>query len=375
MNKTLIAMAVAGLMAAPMAAQADATIYGKLHVSIDSGDTGGNDGTGADAGNKSSGLYWQSNSSRIGFKGSEDLGGGLKAIWQIENAVGVGSSNTITGNDYIGWGQRNTYVGLQGGWGTFLGGKHDTPFKTTGRKFDLFGDYVGDSRNLISGKAFGDNWDARPDNVIMYKTPVFGGGWDISAMYVLDDATEDSTALSANINWKTGNWFTSLAYETRDKGLNNGTLADGTVISANPVDSSAMRLGVYWTPGAWKLAAFYHTASDANGIESLDQVAYGLGAAYKMGKNVLKAQYYMTANDAPGASDIDANTLAIAWDYNFSKRTTGYIAYAATSNDDGMYEGVDQSGHGGEIYAQAGLTDTNLGDDPSAISLGVIHKF
>jgi predicted porin len=210
----------------------------------------------------------------------------------------------------------------------------------------------------------------------MYKTPVFGGGWDITALYQLDDATEDSTRLSANVNWKTGNWYASLAYETRDKGLNDGTLADGTVISTDPKSSSATRLGVYWTPGAWKLTAFYHAAGDANGIESLDQIAYGLGAAYKMGKNVLKAQYYTTANDAPGASSIDASTIALAWDYNFSKRTTAYIAYAATSNDENIYEGVDQSGHGSEIYNQVDAVGTPAeGKDPSAISLGVIHKF
>ena len=86
MNKTLIAMAVAGLMAAPMAAQADATVYGKIHVSIDSGDTGGQDL----APDNASGLYWQSNSGRVGVKGSEDLGGGLSAIWQFESNASFG---------------------------------------------------------------------------------------------------------------------------------------------------------------------------------------------------------------------------------------------------------------------------------------------
>ena len=106
MNKTLIAMAVAGVMAAPMAAQADATIYGKLHTSIDVGDTGGDDVGGL----KASSTYWQSNSSRIGFKGSEDLGGGLSAIWQFESNIDVGSGSTS-------WGMRNSFLGLKGGWG------------------------------------------------------------------------------------------------------------------------------------------------------------------------------------------------------------------------------------------------------------------
>jgi len=369
MNKTLIAMAVAGLMAAPMAAQADATIYGKIHASIDAGDTGADDVVGPPELLGSS-TYWQSNSSRLGFKGSEDLGGGLKAIWQFESNISIGSGKTS-------WGGRNSYVGLQGGWGTLLGGKHDTPMKTTGRKFDLFGDYVGDSRNLISGNiidpATGEQatgFDLRPDNAVMYKTPVFGGGWDISALYTLEDGSKDSEILSANVNWKTGNWYSSLAYETHGKAY---TLAGETGEESN------IRLGVYWTPGAWKLTALYQTISELGGVADLDSTVMGLGAAYKMGKNVIKGQYYVTSNDCTGCSNVDASLIAVAWDYNFSKRTTGYIAYATTSNDENIYYGVDGGGHGGEIneaaYAIGDAGGVVEGKDPSAISLGVIHKF
>ena len=376
MNKTLIAMAVAGLMAAPMAAQADATIYGKIHASLDFGDTG-LDGEGADS------TYWQSNSSRLGFKGSEDLGGRLKAIWQIENSIGVGSSSSA-------WATRNTYVGLQGGWGTLLGGKHDTPFKTTGRKFDLFGDYVGDTRNLISGKFVdtdtGDSsigFDLRPDNALMYKSPVFGNGWDITAMYTFEDGDKDSEIMSANVTWKTGNWHTSLAYESHGKG-NNVDLDGGNI---GDQDETGIRLGVKWTPGGWNLNAMYETLSDVAGYSGVDSDVYGLGVGYKFGKNMIKGQYYVTSNSISGANDIDATLMAIAFDHNFSKRTTGYIAYASTSNDANVYYGVDGSGHGGEINSTTAAlqaaavaaggpgTDVISGKDPSAISIGVIHKF
>lgn len=364
MNKTLIAMAVAGLMAAPMAAQADATIYGKIHTSIDFGD---NDGTDVDPtattpGTKASSTYWQNNSSRIGFKGSEDLGGGLKAIWQFESNASFGSGNET-------WGLRNSFVGLQGGWGTLVGGRHDTPMKTTGRKFDLFGDYVGDSRNLINGRDKAGNgsnvgFDLRPENVLVYKTPVFGGGWDITAAYVLEDGTQDQSVLSANVNWKTGNWYTSLAYETHGQGWNSDPLN-------NANDESLIRLGVKWTPGAWILTALYQTGSDADGVSGADGDAYGIGAGYKMGKNVIKAQYYTTSNDAPAGTvgGVDATLMAVAWDYNFSKRTTGYIAYSTTDNDENVAYSTDGGGHGGEI----GVAGVNA--DPSAFSLGVIHKF
>ena len=98
-----------------------------------------------------------------------------------------------------------------------------------------------------------------------------------------------------------------------------------------------------------------------------------------MGKNVIKAQYYTTSNTVSGASSIDASLMAIAWDYNFSKRTTAYVAYATTSNDDNVYYSVDWGGHGAEIVQAAGeIADAGGvvgGKDPSAFSLGVIHKF
>lgn len=360
MNKTLIAMAVAGLMAAPMAAQADATIYGKIHGSIDLGDTGGDS-------DPSSSTYWQNNSSRLGFKGAEDLGGGLKAIWQFETNVALGS----TSGQAFRFGGRNTFIGLNGGWGTFLAGKHDTPMKTTGRKFDLFGDYVGDSRNLIAGVVrdgaeLSTGFDGRPDNALMYKTPVFGGGWDITALYTLEDGVKNSEILSANLNWKTGNWFSSLAYQSNGSGNNTGT-------TGGTSDETGIRLGVSWTPGAFKLAALYESLTDLNGVSGADSDVYGLGLAYKMGKNVIKGQYYVTSNDG---TDSDSALMAIGWDYNFSKRSTAYIAYAATSNDAQIYNAVDAGGHGGEmaIDALASLTPM-AGKDPSVISIGMIHKF
>jgi predicted porin len=91
----------------------------------------------------------------------------------------------------------------------------------------------------------------------------------------------------------------------------------------------------------------------------------GLGAAYKMGKNVLKAQYFMRSNEGDST---DATTAAVGWDYKFSKRTTAYIAYAVTDNDDNVNYSVNKGGHGDSF------TPAN-GADPSGISVGMIHNF
>jgi len=344
MNKTLIAMAVAGVMAAPMTAMADATIYGKVHVSIDSGDDG-----------QDSALYWQTNSSRLGFKGSEDLGGGLKAIWQYESAVNVGDGTTTIGG-------RNTFLGLQGGWGTLLGGRHDTPFKSVGRITDLFGDQVGDTRNLNSGRdGLGQGstvgFDLRTQNTVAYMTPSFGGGFKIAAAYVIEDGVDTKQdALSVSAGWKTGNWNVALAYETHGEGWN----------TAGTETETGIRAGVKWTPGAWILALGYSALTDLDGVSGDDSAAINAGVGFKMGKNLLKAQYVMADNEG---TDVDSAMIAVGWDYNMSKRTTAYVAYAATDNDANVGFTADGSGHGGEVGV------AGAGQDPSVISFGMIHKF
>ena len=141
MKKSLIALAVAGAFAAPaMAATSNVDVYGLMHFAIEDTNVNGQD------------LQVTDRVSRIGFKGSEDLGGGLKAIWQIEqqinatnsaNTTVTTSTATITtsgGHSYThnhtasvgngafgGAGLRNTFIGLSGSFGTVLMGRHDTP--------------------------------------------------------------------------------------------------------------------------------------------------------------------------------------------------------------------------------------------------------
>ena len=134
MNKKLIALAIAGAFAAPLAANADTSnvvIYGELAVSVDSVDGGGTCVGCSSAAADNRGRV-SSNNSFIGFKGAEDMGNGLNAIWQFENQVAL---------DAGGWGgARNTFLGLAGKeWGSVTLGKQDTPHKTSTGKLDVFG--------------------------------------------------------------------------------------------------------------------------------------------------------------------------------------------------------------------------------------------
>ena len=128
MNKKLLSMAVAAAMVAPTAAMAEAVLYGKLHMSIDWADVeNGFDGWGL---NGRGSLPGEGRANRIGVKGSEDLGNGLKAIYQVEFGIQMteeGNQSVASGGDDT-ISMRNSFVGLTGGWGTFVVGRNDTPY-------------------------------------------------------------------------------------------------------------------------------------------------------------------------------------------------------------------------------------------------------
>lgn len=354
MNKKLLAVAVAAALAAPLAANADSgnvTISGNLNMSLDSLNNGDQRNTNV-----------SSNSSYIRFAGDESLGNGLKAIWQLTSYVGMGdtssrnASNTLTNG--------NSFVGLTGGFGTALLGKHDTPVKILGRKADLFGDQVGDSRNLIS--VGGAGWDLRPDNVIAYISPTISGIHGAIA-YVTNvganaaaDAGCGSTscvdAWSGLAIYEGGPAMVGIGYEKHNlsKVANTGN------------DEKAWRLVGGYSFGDVKVTALYQKVNDIGGTSD-SRKTWSVGGAYKMGATTLKAQY-INAGDVSNTSNTGANLWALGADYALSKRTTAYAAYARTNNDDAANFMAYSGGHG-DAPAVA------VNKDPSGLSFGVKHAF
>ncbi|MFO7808589.1 porin [Guyparkeria sp.] len=350
MKKNIIAMAVAAAVAAPAAAMADTTMYGKIHASFDvyDGDT---------MEDRDYGLA--SNSSRIGFKGKEDISDSLAFIWQFEN--------TVDWADGAGWGgQRNTFVGFSGDWGTAIAGRHDTPFKGVSRKYDLFGDTVGDSRALLNSKGgtgTPEGWDLRTNNTVAYVTPDMGG-FSAKAAYVTDwdlnDEDGDSIpggnnnewdAYSLSAGYSVGGFMIDAAYEQH----NAGDLGDET----------GMRVGAGYKMGGIKVVGLYQTTEDLAGD---DQDIWGLGAGYTFGKNTIKAQYY-TADDRDNNADTAADLWAVGYDYKLSKQTTVYAAYGSVEGDGAGNQQIG-SGTGKGVDG-----DVFIGEDSNSLSVGLVHKF
>jgi predicted porin len=356
MKKSLIALAVAGAFSAPaFAATENVDVYGKMHVSIslfdepvESAVLPGPDGilgTGDDVTiHGANDVQFSSNASRIGFKGAEDLGGGMSAIWQVESGVNLDEGTGSLAS-------RNSFLGLSGGFGTALLGNHDTPLKLVGRAVDLFGDTMADSRNVMGGGS-----DLRAKNTLAYITPAMGG-FGAAIAYTTDPANqassavagtgdrEDNGAYNLNVTYANGPLYLGFGYGDGDFHDNNGL-------------EEHMRFAGGFTMGNAKIVAQYDSLAAESGD---DYSAWMVGGAFTMGNVVLKANYMAGEFEDSAAEPAQ---FAIGADYNMSKRTSVYALYAASE------EGV-------VFGSGAGSSDTIVaGDDEnSVISVGMTHSF
>lgn len=364
MKKNIIAIAVAAAMIAPAAAMADTTLYGKFHVSYDflSGDNASNTQGG-----------FSSNSSRIGVKGAEKINDNLSIIYQYETGFNAGQNGSLSGSTGGIGGQRNTFIGATGNWGTVITGRHDTPFKMMGREYDLFGDTIGDSRNIISGPAGVDtNWDLRPSQVLAYVTPDLMGFKAVVA-YVNSWAVNDPTASPAvSTNTNSTAWSLSAGYKIAGLGLDAAYEQHNIQGPAANDSQSAYRLGANYSIAGFKVLGLYQDIKNV-AFSNEDVKAYGVGAAYTfLGNNTIKAQYFK-ADNISNTSDTDGDMFAVGYDYKLSKQTNVYAMYAQTSNGSAASYTIMNGGHDGSSYP----VDTAKfpGGKSSAVSVGIEHKF
>jgi predicted porin len=354
-------------------------VYGVAHVSGNSFGSVNNFGTTAGAANgaSTSATGLSSNSSRVGIKGDEDLGSGLKAVYQFEFGVSMTGDSDSNTKDPSGLNStRNTFVGVAGGFGTVLAGRNDSFIKATGRKYDLFGDQVGNNRNILGGADATASFvvDGRHNNVLAYVSPSFSGvsfgiayvgGDAVNQVNAADNAASTSkhAATTAMVD------FTKGAFSVTGGYINIGNTTSGTGQALE-----AYRLGAGYTFGAAKIVALYqnsNTLKVLNGAGST-QDTYGLGGSYKVGAaGTIKAQYYIASNAAAGGANSIGGTLAtIGYDHALSKNTTAYVAYAAAHNEAGATYTTDMA-NGGSGSNVSAVT----GKDNSAVSVGVIHNF
>ena len=309
MKKNVIALAIAAAVAAP-AANAAPTVYGIANMAFQ-----------MDAKGKDSGQSVDSVVSRVGVKGSEDLGSGLKAVYKFEFQVNIDSENNSTteAKTTPSLTARNQYVGLAGGFGTVLMGRHDTPLKMSQPK-DLFNDGLLDN-DKMTNIGFGNTkgGEDRVAQTLAYVSPSFGGVKLAAALVPNEAATPAKDSAITNIS--------SLAamYGSKKKGLYLAAALN--VADDKSGDQKYGRISAQYAVDGLVANAMYQKSSAA-GAEGSNIM---IGAAYKMGKFMPKLKYSMNSEDKKSGKE--GTVVALGVDYSLGKKTKAYLEFGMFDDD------------------------------------------
>lgn len=374
MQKKIIALAIAGLASTAAFAQTNVTIYGRADMGYVYR-SGGNGGA-ANADGRSEIASGVASGSRIGFKGTEDLGNGLKAIFQTEFAVNMDENTGFAGT-------RNAYVGLTGGFGTLVTGRLD------GVRYGLFGKYDAFANGGIGNFTQLTSQVDRANSAIAYISPSFAG-LTATLAYSTHIGNSNGLGLAAQeganqvagggndgdaqlgtimLNYKVGGLDVSADYERIT--FRNGGLP-GTVAAAHD-NVEVGTLGASYDFGVVKVAALYdrlQTNPNNSVTREQDIESWFLSASAPLGKFVVKTTYGETKDKNLGSSK--SQKLGIGADYNLTKRTKLYTGVAQIWNDDGAnaQRGLNFRANS---YGAASLTGTTYGT--SGFELGMAHVF
>ena len=319
MQKTnRLALAVLALLGSTAAfAQSSVTLYGRVNTTVERQEVGNV---------KTTGLF--DNNSRFGFKGTEDLGGGLKAGFQLESGF-----NSDTGASAATFFGRQSEVNLSGGFGTVrLGNFFPESYYATADYVSMHNHDTGNSSDAFYAYVMPSA------NKIAYRTPSFGGLTVDAAVALHEQVTGGKNAFDLAVNY------------------NLGALALGAGYSKlGDVNQFAGR--ALYTFGAFTVGGYIQRDEDAFRANGGKRNTFRLAGAYNLGAsefhvNVGRAGEYKNINDS------DATQYTVGYNYNLSKRTKVYGYYTRINN-------------GANSLNWAVPT----GDNFSSFAVGVRHNF
>jgi predicted porin len=314
------AIALACLAAGGVAhAQSSVTAYGLIDLSAgEFQNAGGLKVKRLDSGNMST--------SYIGFKGSEDLGGGLRANFQLESFIGVdtGGAGRVSGVDAF-W-ARNANVSLSGGFGTLKLGRQGPPLFVSTLLFNAFGDSFGFSPAIRQwySAPYGTPLvgDSGWNNAIGYSIPSVGG---LSATVLVAAGEGAATAKGKNVGANVLYFAGPLALTAAWQDVKAGGVL-GRPISAFPGFSSqsAYQFGGSFDAGMVKLFAQYGKI-ETKAVKDVSTTNFNVGAKVPLGAGALLAQYGNSKiTTATVAGEVKSQIASFGYDYFLSKRTDLY---------------------------------------------------
>jgi len=373
MKKSAIALAIAAAMAVTAApVSAETTLYGSARMSVDWVDPDANfdndlgdfvDSLGGDN------DFWEvvNNSSRLGVKGSEDLGNGLSAIYQYEFGVDVtGGGNYFNSN-------RPRWVGLKGdSWGAVTLGTQWTPFYNNSiGYFDQFnsGRSFAYYQRGVYNQAFIDDFDGDGDldaisvdtnagiaefriaRSLIYTTPNWSGFSGQLALVM--DGEEGESGVD---RWELGGKYTNAGFFVGGALISDEVTEDEEYSVALGYAAPQWGAGFGWQRYSPDQTGVVTVIDDVNNVVVIDTATdvdtYTLQGSYTFGNNIIRATWAYADLDNAGNLKFDnINFYEVGYQHNLSKRTRLWVEYIG--NDD----------------------ENNGGTDSNAVSIGVRHDF
>jgi predicted porin len=338
MKQKLIAAAVVGAFAAPAAfAQSTVQIYGLLNAEYGFVSQPSN---AAGVGRLNADGF-NSGASRIGFKGEEKLGGGMSAWFQCESDIRFLAGGAATGTRGANsgeWCDRNSAIGLKGGFGSFFVGTWDSPLKQTVAKTRILNEtgWIGVQHMLLSGAIF-DNSNRNAQS-INYVTPNFGGftarGQVTSTNAAFDQLDTNNNAKGRHVgfgaDYSQGPLVVAAGMEKSD---DNRSLAG----AAGAKDTS-YAIGATYVFGAFKPGVTYTNQKAEDGVgNNIKKKAWNLALDWKItGPGTVRFGYTQHGDYSTNLGDIPesgAKMWQIGYQHALSKRTVAGVSYARIDND------------------------------------------
>jgi len=351
MKKSLLALAALTAFAGAASAQSSVTLFGIVDAGVARISAGGKSVTGM----TNSGY----NSSRLGFRGVEDLGGGLRAeFWlegQLFNDSGDGSS-TGGSLDF----RRRSTVALAGGFGEIRLGRDYTPTFWNVTVYDPFGtNGIAQARTFSQIGATNANTSTavRSNNSISYFTPGNLGGFQAQVMYAFGEnvsgGVKTNNYLGGRVGYAAGPLSVHVAYAKTEG-------------ATDALDYKLMNGGASFDLGVAKLSLV--VAQEKNGaglkIQHIEP-----GVTVPVGAGLIRAAYARSDQKGGNAAwdGADWNQISVGYLHNLSKRTVVYATYARIGNKGTQIKTVGNNGIGG-VTASAG-------GNSSGVEFGVRHSF
>jgi predicted porin len=387
MKKSLIAAAVAGVFAAP-AAMADVTISGAINVGvafINSGSGTAAPGGGAAVGSMST-TSLANNYSNINISSTDDIGNGNKIILNYQMQTNVGSLGDTPTN-------RNSYLGIAGGWGAFKMGTNENVYEQYMYQSDPLDGAVGTGGNIqmlghsgrqgnawfTVGDTAGDQFWRRTDNTLMYESPdwegfSFGLDQTLTAHKTVAGLNPTITSLGGQYKPSGMPFFVNLAYEQHKDVINS---LGG--VGASP-KASAIQFGGGYTLGDLILYARYEAISykasggalvvnnAATASNKLDVNHLWIAGKYNLPSGYVGAEIGLADKQKIDTGDVPnskATMISAGYFHNLSKQSQLQFIGTNIKNDDNVDYGVG---------AGAGSNNA-FGQKVTAFTVGIKHTF